>query len=37
MLFIDSLKRASARTINVCLTYYGYARQDRKASGISNP
>ncbi|WP_322958414.1 ribose-phosphate pyrophosphokinase [Mycoplasmopsis felis] len=33
LLFIDSLKRASARTINVCLTYYGYARQDRKASG----
>lgn len=32
-LFIDSLKRASARTITVCLTYYGYARQDRKASG----
>ncbi|UWV79084.1 hypothetical protein NWE59_02935 [Mycoplasmopsis felis] len=23
--------------MNVCLTYYGYARQDRKASGISNP
>ncbi|WP_322935513.1 ribose-phosphate pyrophosphokinase [Mycoplasmopsis felis] len=33
LLFIDSLKRASSRTINVCLTYYGYARQDRKASG----
>ncbi|QNM93682.1 ribose-phosphate pyrophosphokinase [Mycoplasma sp. Pen4] len=33
LLFIDSLKRASARTINVTLTYYGYARQDRKASG----
>ncbi|WP_426461262.1 ribose-phosphate pyrophosphokinase [Mycoplasma hafezii] len=33
LLFIDSLKRASARSINVCLSYYGYARQDRKASG----
>ncbi|MHA3859487.1 ribose-phosphate pyrophosphokinase [Mycoplasma sp. Z463D] len=33
LLFIDSLKRASARTINVCLSYYGYARQDRKVSG----
>ncbi|UUM19892.1 MULTISPECIES: ribose-phosphate pyrophosphokinase [unclassified Mycoplasma] len=33
LLFIDSLKRASARTITVCLSYYGYARQDRKASG----
>ncbi|MEA4333744.1 ribose-phosphate pyrophosphokinase [Mycoplasma sp. 1232] len=33
LLFIDSLKRASAGSINVCLSYYGYARQDRKASG----
>ncbi|VEU76392.1 ribose-phosphate pyrophosphokinase [Mycoplasmopsis columboralis] len=33
LLFIDSLKRASANTITVCLSYYGYARQDRKASG----
>ncbi|TNK81708.1 ribose-phosphate pyrophosphokinase [Mycoplasmopsis pullorum] len=33
LLFIDSLKRASAKTITVCLSYYGYARQDRKASG----
>lgn len=33
LLFIDSLKRASAKTINVVLSYYGYARQDRKASG----
>ncbi|AKA50202.1 ribose-phosphate pyrophosphokinase [Mycoplasmopsis gallinacea] len=33
LLFIDSLKRASARSITVCLSYYGYARQDRKASG----
>ena len=28
---IDALKRASARTINVVMPYYGYARQDRKA------
>ena len=33
LLFIDSLKRASAKSINVVLSYYGYARQDRKAAG----
>lgn len=33
LIFIDSLKRASAGSINVVLTYYGYARQDRKAKG----
>ncbi|WP_029906348.1 ribose-phosphate pyrophosphokinase [Mycoplasmopsis opalescens] len=33
LLFVDSLKRASAKTINVVLSYYGYARQDRKSSG----
>ncbi|BBA22127.1 ribose-phosphate pyrophosphokinase [Mycoplasmopsis bovirhinis] len=33
LLFVDSLKRGSARSINVILSYYGYARQDRKASG----
>ncbi|TQC51488.1 ribose-phosphate pyrophosphokinase [Mycoplasmopsis mucosicanis] len=33
LLFIDSLKRASAKSITVALSYYGYARQDRKASG----
>ncbi|MCA0173894.1 ribose-phosphate diphosphokinase [Bacillus sp. RAR_GA_16] len=30
LIMIDALKRASARTINVVLPYYGYARQDRK-------
>lgn len=30
-IMIDALKRASARTINVIMPYYGYARQDRKA------
>ena len=33
LIFIDSLKRASAFSINVIIPYYGYARQDRKASG----
>lgn len=33
LLFIDSLKRASAKTITVIMSYYGYSRQDRKASG----
>lgn len=28
---IDAVKRASARTVNVVMPYYGYARQDRKA------
>ena len=31
LIMIDALKRASARTINVLMPYYGYARQDRKA------
>ena len=29
---IDAAKRASARTINVILPYYGYARQERKTA-----
>lgn len=31
LIFIDALKRASAKTINVIMPYYGYCRQDRKA------
>ncbi|UVD81915.1 ribose-phosphate pyrophosphokinase [Mycoplasma iguanae] len=33
LIFIDSLKRASAKSITVILSYYGYARQDRKSRG----
>ncbi len=32
LIFIDSLKRASASEIIAVIPYYGYARQDRKAS-----
>lgn len=31
LIMIDAVKRASARTINIVMPYYGYARQDRKA------
>ena len=31
LIFVDALKRASAREINVIIPYFGYARQDRKA------
>lgn len=32
LIMIDAAKRASARTVNVVLPYYGYARQERKAA-----
>ena len=31
LIFVDALKRASAREINVVMPYFGYARQDRKS------
>ena len=33
LIFIDGLKRASARSITVVTPYFGYARQDRKTIG----
>jgi len=32
LIFIDAVKRASAKSINIIMPYYGYARQDRKSS-----
>src|SRR5699024_3329800 len=31
LIMIDALKRSSARSINIVMPYYGYARQERKA------
>ena len=31
LITIDAMKRASAKSINVIMPYYGYSRQDRKA------
>lgn len=31
LIFTDALKRASAKTVNLIVPYYGYARQDRKS------
>jgi ribose-phosphate pyrophosphokinase len=32
LVMIDAAKRASAKTVNVIVPYYGYARQERKAA-----
>lgn len=32
LVLVDAAKRASARTINIVMPYYGYARQERKSA-----
>lgn len=32
LIMIDAAKRASAKTINLVIPYYGYARQERKSA-----
>lgn len=32
LVMIDAAKRASAKTVNIIIPYYGYARQERKAA-----
>jgi len=32
MVMVDAAKRASAKTINIVMPYYGYARQERKSA-----
>jgi ribose-phosphate pyrophosphokinase len=33
LILVDALKRSSARSINVVIPYFGYARQDRRGKG----
>ncbi|MBI3236629.1 MAG: ribose-phosphate pyrophosphokinase [Chlamydiales bacterium] len=33
LILVDALKRSSARSINVVISYFGYARQDRRGMG----
>ena len=34
LILVDALKRSSARSINVVIPYFGYARQDRRGKGV---